>query len=285
MAYYPISTEIGGIYTLVSPSGERAVFNDQADADYVGMLPGPEGITGLDSAEVRESAFDRVEGDGGYHGKFYFSRRPIVINAKVFNHASIAQRTARVDKARQASLCLGADGALTWKPSNWATTSYLELYVPVRRQQPFRETGGWVKDLQIPLVSEHAVIFSNTLITSASTAAGTGVVLENRGNYAAYPILEISGVSGSTTTITDGNGGTYKSLSSLTIASGEKVEVDTLNHTAVFTAGARNGQNATRYIDFSSITQWPALAKGNNTFTLASGAGGTLRVKYRHTWA
>lgn len=283
MAYFPLATEIGAIYTLVSSNGLwTAVFNDPTDANYVGMLTE---VTGLDSADVRESAIDVVEGDGGVHGNFYMGRRPVVLTGKVFGHATLAARELRLDKLRNASLALRGDATLKWKPSDWATRTYVERFVPVRRQQPYRETGQWVKDFQVPLVSQYSQIFSTNLYTSASTAAGTGVVVENQGNFPAYPIIEITGISGATTTVTDGNGGTFKTLSSLTVASGEKVQFDMMTHQGTFTAGARVGQSATRYIDFASITQWPALIKGNNTVTLAIGAGGTFKVIWRDTWA
>jgi hypothetical protein len=463
MAYYPLATEFGAIYTLTNGAW-TAVFNEPLDPNYVGMLTE---VTGLDSAEVRENATDLVESDGGVHGAFYMGRRPIVLNGKVFGHATIRERQIRLDKARNASLALRSDATLAWIPSTrngnlvknpsaknnvtdggwsavnasapvrtttvartgpsafqitssaagnyslrntgslanmapvipgktytvsaytrtavgttprnsntytdwydaagvrisavpgaavanttgaWArpfTTgvappgavglativeftggtaagevqyiddimvnegslpaaysdgdtsgwywhgdahnstsgNYVPMFVPVRRQQPFRESGAWVKDFQIPLVSQYSQIFGWNLKTSATTAAGTSVVVENQGNFPAYPILRITGVSGNTTAVTDGHGGTFKTLNSLSLAAGEVVEFDMLNHTGVFTIGARAGQSATRYIDFMSITQWPALLTGNNTFTLAAGAAGSLTVLYRDTWA
>lgn len=451
MAYYPISTEISGVYVL-SGGGWRAVFNDQNDFDYVGPLTD---VTGLDAADMRESAGDLVEADGGIHGAFYLSRRPITLSGRVINHATMLERRTKLDKARNASLALRSDASLIWKPSarqdnyvpnpsfevdattgvlnpipgltnaatsftrvtaqhnfgaaaaqlvtsagsanqgagenlgvlppgtynaslyvkgnaggelvqlvtgqatgivtqnitattGWQRVSatftsdgvnasfiglrtqgtsaytvfldglqvtpgtalltyfdgdsagyywmgnahqtrsgdYVELYVPVRRQQPFRESGAsWVKEFQISLVSQYATIFSSSLKT-ASAPAGTGVVVENRGNYPAYPLVQIAGApSGANTVVTDGHGGTFRTLSSLTIASGEIAEFDMLNHTGRFTAGARNGQSATRYIDFQNITQWPSIITGNNTFTLASAASGTLTLAYRDVWA
>lgn len=62
MAYVPFATEFSTVYTLTSPSGVVAVLNDSASANYAGVI---KEITGLDSAEVRESASDLVEADGG----------------------------------------------------------------------------------------------------------------------------------------------------------------------------------------------------------------------------
>lgn len=280
MAYLPLASQIGAVYTLTNGAW-TAVFNDPTSPNYVGMLTE---VSGLDSAEIRENSMDLVESDGGVHGPFYMGRRPIVLTGKVFGHATVAARDARLDRARNASLALRTDATLSW-----TTASGAAVFVPVRRQQPFRETEGWVKNFQIPLVSQYSQIFGSTLKTSASTAAGTGVVVENQGNFPSYPILRIMGISGNTTTVTDGHGGTFKSLNTLSLLTGEVVEFDMLNHTGVFTNNVapnnRLGQSATRYIDFTSITQWPSVVTGNNTFTLASGASGFLQVIHRDTWA
>lgn len=279
MAYVPIATEVGAVYTLTSPSGDVAVFNDPTSPNYVGMLTE---VTGLDSADVREAADDLVEADGGTHGYFYFGRRPITLSGRVFGHTTIAARNVRLDRARRASLGLRGDCTLAWTPSGG-----LPVFTTCRRQQPFRESGAWVKEFQIPLVSEYAVIFGNTLKTSASTAAGTNVVLENQGNYGAYPLIEITGAAATTVdptvTVTPPSGPAQVfRTTGLTLASGEVVQFDMLNHTGTFISGARNGQSANRYIDFTT-TAFPGLVTGNNTFLL--GPSGSMVVKYRDTWA
>lgn len=273
MAYYPIATETGAVYTLTGPDGTVATFNVPSDANYVGML---KEVTGLDSAEVRESTSDLVEADGGAHGSFYYGRRPIVLNCVVFGSPTLDDRTARIDRARRASNAVRADATLQWKPSDWATRPYIEVFTTVRRQQPFRETGAWVKELQIPLVSEYSTIQSVSTVT-----VNTGVASENRGNYPAYPIIEITGASGNPT-VSDGTR-TFRTTG-LTLAGGEKVKFDMLTHTGVFTAGARNGQSANRYIDFST-TQWPYLSGNGTSQTFALTGSGSATITYRHTWA
>ncbi len=113
MAYYPIATSFEAIYKLTSNSSVSAVFNDPLDPEYVGALTE---VTGLDSPEIRESAFDLTEADGGQHGYFYFGRRPVVLSGTVFGHTSVAERTARLDRARRASQGMLGNAALTWKP-------------------------------------------------------------------------------------------------------------------------------------------------------------------------
>lgn len=115
MAYYPRPIEFGAHYKLTSPeTGVTATFNNPFDPNYVGMLTE---VTGLDSPDIRESAEDLVESDGGVHGRFYYGRRPITMNGRIFGHVSNTERAYRSDLARRASQCLRQDGQLSWVPS------------------------------------------------------------------------------------------------------------------------------------------------------------------------
>lgn len=278
MTYYPYAAEIGGVYTLTNPNGAVAVFNDPTSPNYVGMLTE---VTGLDSPEIRESADDLVQADGGSHGAFYFGRRPITMTGTVYGHNSIAERNERMDRARRASMAMRDDSTLSWKPSIGNQGGFwIEMFVPVRRQQPFRESGGWNKQFQLALVSEYAYMFS---VTQNSVTANPATV-ENQGSWPASPLLQVSGATSTNFRVTATNG-SYASLvrtiGGFQVQSGETVEFDTLNHTAYFIAGARNGQSANQYIDFPN-TIWPTLPTGTNTVTL-SGTG-SLTVLWRDTW-
>lgn len=289
MAYYPFSVERGAIYTLTNPTnGAVAVFNDPTSANYVGMVTE---ISGLDSPDIRESAEELAQADGGTHGWFWAGRRPMTLTCSVFNFSTIRDRETRIDRAKRASLALRADSTLSWIPSPEARVSnpsYIEMFTLVRRQGPVRESGGWIKEFQIPLVSEFAAIYSTTL-NSVSGGGGASVTGENRGSWSAYPILRIAGptsVSNPTITHTQ-SGAVIRTTGSLLVASGETVEIDTLNHTATFTTGARATNpvtvgNANSFINFST-TVWPTMETGNSTFVL-NGTTGTLTVLWRHTW-
>lgn len=278
MAYVPFAVEYNCRYMMVGPGlSPVAVFNDPTDAAYVGMITE---ITGLDSPEVRESAEDLVEADGGSHGAFYFGRRPFTITARIFGHSTPEERATRIDRARRASLATQGDAYLFWTPTVPGGESLQLLF---RRQQPFRESGGWVKEIQMALVSESAVIQSQTQYATPSTASGTTIAAENKGSYVSFPIIEITGVS--VNPIIAGGGGTLitgPSGTPLNLASGETIQIDTLNHTAKFIGGARNGQSGNRYIDFASTT-WPRLrAATTETFGLIG--GGTMVIRWRHSW-
>lgn len=278
MAYTPFAQEIAAVYTITSPSGAVAVLNDPQSANYAGMLSE---ITGLDSAEVRESASELVEADGGAHGRFYFGRRPITMTVKVFGHETALARALKIDRLHRACQGLRGDAVLSWAPTYAPTVG---MRVPLRLQQPIRDTGPWAKEVMLALVSASAVITSSALNTSASIASGGAVVVENRGSYAAFPVVTIDGIA-TNPQINDGHGGVLRTGPSgygLSLALGESVAVDCLAHTAVFTAGARNGQSANRFIDFAATTVWPNLVTGNNTFTLAGGGNATL--SWRDAW-
>lgn len=272
MAYLPLAIETGAVYTLTTGS-VSAVFNDPTSSNYVGMISE---ITGLDSADVRESSSDLVEADGGAHGSFFFARRPIVINCSVHGHATIAARSARIDRARRASNCMRTDGQLSW-----TNTGGPSVFTTVRRQQPFRESGAWVKLLQIALVSEFAYIFGQALKNS-----NFGVTSENQGSAPAYPLLTMTGASTNPSvamTTTGTSGSMTFNTTGLTLASDETVVFDMFRHSGSFTAGARNGQSANRFIDFAT-TQWPYLEGNGTTQTFNLSGGGSGKITYRDTW-
>jgi hypothetical protein len=455
MAYYPYSPNFSDIYTLTNSDGITAVFNDVSHPSFVGYLTE---VTGLDSAEVRESADDLVEADGGQHGYFWLGRRPIVLNGKVVGHATVQQRAAKLDLARRASLALRTDSTLSWKPAvrqenllpnpsaevnvtdggiagtnaavvrstaqaqagtasfqltassaanmslrhlgqrfavkagstytasayfravatprncvvsldwydatgtrisivggtpvantttgwtrasytgvapagavtaqiiaevlapasaevhyidammvnpgalaayfdgatagyiwqgnahNSASGDYIEMYTPVRRQQPWRETGGWNKDFQCALVSQYAPIFS-VAQKSVSGALSAALPVENRGNYGMFPVVQITGGNLANPTVTSSLGPVFTTAGQgLTIAASETLEVDFLNHTARFTAGARVGTSGNRYINFGS-TNWPCILSGTSTLTLGGTGTGSMTVLWRDAWA
>lgn len=282
MAYYAYAVETGAIYTLTNTTnGAVAVFNDPTSPNYVGMLAD---VTGLDSPDVRESAEELAQADGGTHGYFFFGRRPITLNGRIFGHANIRDREIRMDRARRASMAIRNDATLSWIPSPTAqlgNPTYLEMFTLVRRQGPFRESGAWAKDFQISLVSEFAHIYSTTQFT-LSAAGGATIVAENRGSWPAYPVFRVTGTSAMNPTISNlTSGAVVRTTGSLIVAAGETLEIDTLNHTATFTSGARNGQSANSFINFAT-TVWPTMNTGNNSFQL-SGTG-NLTVIWRHTW-
>lgn len=182
----------------------------------------------------------------------------------------------------------GDTAGFYWQGATQASASgdFIEMQTWVRRQQPFRESGGWVKDFQIPLVSQYAQLFSAVQKTTAATANATPVSVENRGSVPSYPILRIAAPGAGTLanpTVTNSVTGLVFRTTGLTLAVGEIVEFDMLNHTGVFTAGARNGQAANQYINFAT-TAWPYLATGTQNMTLAGTSGGTLTVLWRDSW-
>lgn len=184
---------------------------------------------------------------------------------------------------RPATYFDGDSAGVYWQGDAHASTSgdYIGMFTTVRRQQPFRETGAWNKDFMLSLVSEYAPIFSTGLKT-LSASGGSNIVTENRGSWPAYPILRITGTTAANPTITNSTtGAVINTQGTLIVASGETLEIDTLNHTANFTAGARNGQSGNRYINFGT-TVWPSMPTGNNTYVM-SGTG-TLAVAWRDTW-
>src|SRR5438105_3999485 len=103
------AVEVAAKYTLTGPRGDAVVFNDITDPNYIGMLTD---ITGFDSPEVRESADDYVQMDGGVHGDFFYGRRPITLSGILINPVSATDRNIRQNKLSSASDAMRADSVL-----------------------------------------------------------------------------------------------------------------------------------------------------------------------------
>lgn len=168
-AFY-IAPEASIRYVFVSPTGARAVLNDPSDPDFVGYLDGEEAISGIDSPEIRDSYADLADNDGGVAGTNFYSRRPIVMNGKVFP-TSATDRNTKLGKLMAATDARYADGTLYWTPSGGE-----EVFVKFRRQLPFRAKGGFNKEFQIGLVCADPRIY---------TVRSTTVYTETNGNSGA----------------------------------------------------------------------------------------------------
>lgn len=290
----PTGPQYSATYVLAGPDGSRAVFNDQTDADYVGVLTE---ITGLDSPEVRENADDLVQMDGGIHGDFFFGRRPVVLSGIILNPASVDDRNRKMTKLMQASNAMRDDATLTW-----TLQGNNQQFLSVRRQQPLRITEAWQKQFQCSLVAADPRIYSTTLnsVTAAASAASTnvgriydkgydidyggttvagGLVISNDGNAVTYPILTVTGPGVNPQIL---NFTTGQSINLIyTLGAGESLVIDTLNRTVLL-----NGTSS-RYgsIDFST-TQWWGLVGGLNDIRQGwtSQAGASLTVQYRSAW-
>lgn len=274
------STELNITYTLTGPTGIRAVFNDQSDPDFVGMLTE---VTGLDSPEVRESAEDSVQQDGGIHGNFYYGRRPITLTGIILNPVSAAARNVRLDKLAQASDAMRSDALLTWTPSGG-----VPVQVSVRRQQPLRVSGGWQKSFQLGLVAADARIYSQTLHS-------TVLLTPNSGPAAGLTIGSFTNLGNTTTDLvfdaTGPGGSPYMalistldqiSLSGLTVPAGQVLTINTKDRTAKL-----NGVSVYQYVTFpASYVNWVLLPPGTRNIGVSYAIAGTTTSasKYTVSW-
>lgn len=266
-------------YVLTGPDGTRAVFNDEADVDFVGFASD---ISGLDSPDVREYADENTQADGGSHYDFFFGRRPVVITAEVLA-ASVAERNARVNKIRKASAAMRADATLKWTPVGGEG-----VYLSLRRQQPVRVTGGWVKQVQIPLVAERPHIESTYLYSQSTTTWAAGptatFTVDHQGDAEEGGYLKIK--------TDDGPSGAHVITNTTT---GDSLVTTIPSHAtdrrAFYMHLGRifNGDPETTDYDayFTASSEFWTLAPGSNTITItATGATGSTvaTVEWRNAW-
>ena len=116
-------------------------------------------------------------------------------------------------------------------------------------------------------------------LTFGAVSTGGDMTLTNDGNFGAPVVWRIDGpcTSPEIESVTLG-----KTLFfDISLASGEFLEIDTLNRTVLL------GGTASRYSNLLSTSRWFDLAAGDNAinFRAATGSGTTLTATWRHAWS
>lgn len=267
-----LGEESGVVYTLVGPNGDTAVFNDSTDSDYAGNL---HTITGILSSEVRENTFDRPQGDGGVHGNFYFGRKPVVMDIEVVGATRIV-RNQMLDRIRLASRALRSDSTLTWTPSGGE-----EVSMGLRLQQPPRVAGGWMKSVQLQMVSPEPYAQSTTLYSEDALFSTGTLEADYDGDMPGYLQLTITGPA-TDPVITNAETGEDIGLDGTIAASTEAVIVMTPGVAEVYDDGTRDES----LLDYDNSVFW-GLVNGANTidFTATGTTGASsLEVEWRNAY-
>lgn len=279
-------------YTIIGPDGTTVSFNDDTDPYFCGYL---DTITGLDCAEVRENAQNRVAGSGGSHDNFYAGRLPWsfsgTIQPSVLTNAVQELIQCAVNRA------LAVDGQLLWTP----TGGGIERLVRFRCQQPTRMSGRVPKTFQISGVGADYRIWSNA-VNSSGVVSGTAptVTCTNEGNEVADAQFIVNGpVAASRLIIV--NNTTGKQIQFLPgvignpsgggIPGGSFIYLSTRLLTFDTAPGYQVSYDyyydQYPYIDPLN-TDWSICVEpGENTFSLiADGTSGatSLEVRWRHSW-
>lgn len=295
--------EIGTYYVLTGPNGSRVVVGNsdeaKADPDWIGYLNPDDGVTGLDSADIRESADLLVEADGGVHGAFYRGRRPVTLNGFIDPNVELSVMSERADRLLAAADALREDGTLVWKESHRPETG-----IWYRTAASPRISGRLPKRFVVPLVSADDRIVGTAINTATIVPGGAGGIVGYSDPYS-DPYSEEFNVSGQVTVVNAGKAGarpwfviegpivnprlrnntTGEEIRiTYTLAAGEFLTVET--HPArrsVMLAGT-----ATRWgaVD-NANTSWWELRRGSNDVRLLStsfGVGAELTINWRDSW-
>jgi phage-related protein len=268
----PTGPQYSAPYTLVGPDGTRVVFNDQDDADYIGMV---QELTGLDSPEVREAAENLIQMDGGIHGQFFFGRRPIVVTGLILNPISVDDRNRKMTKLMRASNAMRQDATLSW-----TLDGGYEQMVRVRRQQPLRIEGGWQKSFQCSLVAQDPRIYGTQFKTEQVDVATGQMFPENQGNTLTYPLMVVHGPC-TNPTIWNYSSGQHITVT-YTLGSSEYLVLDSVTRTVLL----NNTVNKYGSLDFAQST-WFGIEPGVNDIRITcdtSSVGSGLSVQFRDAW-
>lgn len=302
----PLGVEVGIPYTLIGPDGTRAVINDFADRDWVGILSGEDGVTGLERAGVRENADTLAGADGRIHGPFYddglaFTLKGLIPPASAMAPLGESTWITRQAKLLRASRARKSDGRLLWTPSEAPP-----VFVYFREQQPTRLTGRRPKTFIVAGVCEDPTVFSQELHTAQTvpgevigagftsplssplrselgTTVGGSLEAENIGTAEAWPVLTVYGPITNPVITNEETGQSIHLV--YTLAAGEYLVIDTnprrrsirLNDTT----------NRYRAYSFAQSSWWALQPTTVNTIRLAQAAyddGASLVVQWRDAW-
>jgi hypothetical protein len=258
-------------YTITSPAGVVAVIQDPTSPNFVAFLD-ENGVSGLDGAEVRESADLVVAGDGGHHNNFYQGRRPFTFELliPVFAIAPAGTLNQRIDRLEQATRAYRADGNVRW----FETGSAIERALWFRRQQPYRVTGTSPRSALVALVSAEDRVLSWVEHSSGSSPVTNG------GDADSFPRFTFTPTGTVTITRTGGdvpNPGSAPFVTLTGLGGGGAVTLDFKART--ITQGGLIKRSA---LSFPSSTWW-ALKPGSNTFTI-SGVSAGWTIYWRDAW-
>lgn len=270
----PSGPQFGVKYTLTSPDGMRCVFNDPGDSDYVGWLSN---ISGFDSPEVREAADDLVGDDGGVHGTFYYGRRPLVLEGNVDPRPDNVERNRRMTRLARASNAMRQDSTLRWLPDGG-----VEHQIGVRRQQPLRIQGGYVKNFQLSLVAADPRIYSAQVKEQIILPSVHDAEVKNIGTMETPPLLSINGPATAIEIHNHTTGEFIVLAPAYSIIAGQRIDFDFDNRTVK----RENGTNIYSQVNFLTTT-WFQLVPGANIIALhATGttAATSLVVRWRDAW-
>lgn len=294
--------EIGIAYTLIGPDGTRAVVGNgdaaYADPDFVGLLDGDNGITGLlDTADVRESPSDLVEGDGGIDGAAWLGRRSGTLQGILnpwLEMPGVNRAEARLKRAARA---LRADALLIWTPSGESGARMLR----VRRQGRVAISGRRPKQFQVSLSSRDPYVLSadeqSVDIDPASIAGELGVsdpvtdpvtselnvaaqtLVTNLGDAPTWPRLRIVGPMTNPTLLNNTTGESFRL--NVTLTPTDILDIYPDRGGIVF-----NGGNAYSLLDFPASRWWQLQPGANDVRVLpvAYSAGALVTVRWRHAW-
>lgn len=261
-----MSVDLGVTYTITAPSGvdgraEVAVLNDPSSGNFVGYLLDS---SGFDSPEIRESADNIVEGDGGVHGSFYYGRRPFTLDIVVVPSSTTALSHARLDKLYRATNAMRSDGTIVW-----TETGGVAKVINFRRQQPIRGPSQERRCLFAGVAAD-ARIYSNVALTGSSPTVNAG----NIGSLPTFTLTPTGGnvvITNTTTsealTLTVGAGG---------VATGSAVTVNFLTKTVV-----QGGTGKYYAVTFPSSTWWEIIP-GSNSWTVTNAS--SVSISVRSAW-
>lgn len=174
-----MAVQTGVPHVLTGPGGDRAVFNDPFDPDFIGYLDPEQGLTR--AVETRTNQDTITEDDGGRHGPSFRGLMSVGIAGFVWPDPVVAAN-ARMDKLDAASDAYDEDATL-----RWTEAGSVEKILWLRRVAGPTYTGRYPKKFTLGMSSAIPYVLSSSEQSIVIPALGTANV-GGRSYPRSYPL-------------------------------------------------------------------------------------------------
>lgn len=277
--------ELSTVYELTHPDGSRIVTGNlaaaKADPDFVGYLDPDNGLTGLDSADVREAGADLTAGDGGINYDGFRGRRPVQLAGTIWPEFTATQRVAIEEKILHVTDCLKGDALL-----RWTNTGLVERRLALRTQQPTRITGRRPKAWLIAMIAQDWRRLADAESSTVAAARNVPKTAHNAGTAIATPRFQLTGPLGATIKLRNLDLGlAVQFKAGFSLAAGQVLVVDLA---PPYPTVQVDGVDAYDQVDYLPTSWWGlegALGGADTAVQVDAGSGaGTWRVFWRDAW-
>lgn len=234
-------------------------------------------VTGLDAPDVRDSDEDRFDRDGSVGGKHLFGKRIVTVRCDIAkaNATDLETSLNTLRGAYKRDMYPNLE-----KPLYFKLPGMGERFVNARctkRRIPVDERHARLNpEIVLEFRCPDPLQYAEALQTTTWSADATVQVLNNNGNMAMYPVIEMDATATSPLNIVNDTLGRQITINQ-TFSAGTLI-VDLFKNTI------KGDDGVDYYGNVNTLSKWWWLVPGNNSIRVVTNGIAARRVKWRHAW-